>query len=191
MIALYDLTAFPETDWKNGQGRTRELARGDTQGGTWRVSLASIEGDGPFSSFPGFMRHLALASPGHLTLSTAADDGPHHLDRAGVILSFDGHMAVRSACPSGPVMAFNLMASHGQPALLFAHETPFTLPHTVHFTLLPLRGPWHVTGRGPAFGPGNVLQGKMAAGDRPLSISPMASSGPQAPLCLAALIPPS
>ncbi|GBQ90016.1 HutD/Ves family protein [Asaia krungthepensis] len=188
MIAPHDLTTFPETDWKNGQGRTRELARGDTQSGTWRVSLASIEGDGPFSSFPGLVRHLALASPGHLILSTAGDC-PHHLDRAGAILSFDGSMTVTAACPSGPVMAFNLMASHGQPALLHAHETPFTLPHTLHFTLLPLRGPWHVAGHGPAFGPGSVLQGKSAAGDTPLNISPMAPSGPQAPLCLAALIP--
>ncbi|GBR01174.1 HutD family protein [Asaia lannensis] len=190
MIALHDLTTFPETDWKNGQGRTRELARGDTQGGTWRVSLASIEGDGPFSSFPGLVRHLALASPGNLILNTEGDC-PHHLNSAGAILSFDGAMVVTAACPSGPVMAFNLMASHGQPALLRAHETPFPLPHTVHFTLLPLRGPWHVAGRGPAFGPGSVLQGKIVAGDTPLHISPMASSGPQAPLCLAALIPPS
>lgn len=190
MIALHDLTAFPETDWKNGQGRTRELARGDTQGGTWRVSLASIEGDGPFSSFPGLVRHLALASPGHLILSTA-DDCPHHLDRTGAILSFDGALALTAACPSGPVMAFNLMLSHEQPALLRAHETPFTLHHAMHFILLPLRATWHIAGRGPAFGPGSVLQGEIAAGDTPLEISPMAPSGPQAPLCLAALIPPS
>lgn len=188
MIAIHDLTAFPETCWKNGQGRTRELARGGMSGGPWRVSLASIESDGPFSLFPGLTRHLALASPGTLVL-VAAGSLPHYLDRAGAILRFDGADAVAAACPSGPVTAFNLMAPHGCLARLRAHETPFTLPHNAHVTLLPLRGTWHVAKDGPAFGPDALLQGETAAGNKPLEIIPALTNGAQTPLCLAAIIP--
>jgi environmental stress-induced protein Ves len=50
--------------WLNGGGLTRELARGPVSSAQaefgWRLSLADIERDGPFSSMPGCDRSFAL-----------------------------------------------------------------------------------------------------------------------------------
>src|SRR5690606_23181136 len=49
--------------WRNGLGWTREIHahRSDPAGDwTWRLSIAEIERDGPFSAFPGVDRALVL-----------------------------------------------------------------------------------------------------------------------------------
>ena len=47
--------------WKNGTGWTREIARmPDREDWDWRLSIAEIEQDGPFSVFPGIERELVL-----------------------------------------------------------------------------------------------------------------------------------
>lgn len=62
-----------EAPWANGGGTTREIARAEVGGRLlWRLSLARIDRDGPFSAFPGMRRILtvvagagvALAAPG-------------------------------------------------------------------------------------------------------------------------------
>ena len=58
--------------WKNGGGLTREVAahppQSDLGNFDWRVSLAEVRRGGPFSSFPGIDRHMAVIS-GRLELS--------------------------------------------------------------------------------------------------------------------------
>src|SRR3546814_16047971 len=61
---LIDLAALPLQPWKNGSGVTSELAI-DPPGATaenfrWRISLARIAQDGPFSAFPGITRWITL-----------------------------------------------------------------------------------------------------------------------------------
>src|SRR5258707_14720415 len=50
--------------WKNGGGHTHEIAAHPEGAGmaafAWRVSIAEIAQDGPFSSFPGVDRTLVL-----------------------------------------------------------------------------------------------------------------------------------
>ena len=42
--------------WKNGQGTTNQLLiEEDAQGIIWRVSIAEVKQDGPFSIFAGFV----------------------------------------------------------------------------------------------------------------------------------------
>ncbi len=59
--------------WKNGGGLTSEVATGPRGARVddfdWRVSIARIERDGPFSMFPGVDRTLVLLSGGPLTLA--------------------------------------------------------------------------------------------------------------------------
>lgn len=52
-------TAMP---WRNGAGTTREIAREPEHGEhfAWRLSLASLEVSGPFSSYQGYRRMVAL-----------------------------------------------------------------------------------------------------------------------------------
>jgi environmental stress-induced protein Ves len=98
--------------WKNGAGWTREIhahpATTSTQGWDWRLSIAEIEQDAPFSTFPGIDRELVLLSGNGLRLRF--DDGevqelqPPH-DR----LRFAGERGVTGELVDGPTQDFNLM----------------------------------------------------------------------------------
>jgi hypothetical protein len=49
--------------WANGRGMTTEMVRVDgPQGLLWRLSMASVTEDGPFSVFPGIERSLTVIS---------------------------------------------------------------------------------------------------------------------------------
>lgn len=59
-LTLADYTRQP---WKNGKGVTVELARAEVGGGLlWRLSMATVAEDGPFSLFPGIERNLTVIS---------------------------------------------------------------------------------------------------------------------------------
>jgi environmental stress-induced protein Ves len=95
--------------WKNGAGWTREILRWPREGDwTWRLSIAEIEEDAPFSSFPGVERELVLLSGNGLRLRF--DDGrvtelhpPHERAR------FAGESRVQGELIDGPTQDFNLM----------------------------------------------------------------------------------
>ncbi|MBB2206063.1 hypothetical protein HLH27_13705 [Gluconacetobacter takamatsuzukensis] len=143
---------------------TREIAAGSG----WRVSLADIDVDGAFSTFPGLKRRLALASEGRLTLHGLSPD-PVCLQVPGEIVRFDGEAAVSACCHGHAVQAFNLMAEIGAQADLACHRDPFTLPSGVRFFLLPLSGSWRVEAGTRSIVPGAIATGQMAA--QPISVS--------------------
>ncbi len=101
--------------WKNGLGWTREIARAtgaDGDGFDWRLSIADIERDAPFSIFPGIDRVLVLLSGNGLRLRF--DSGridtlapPHGIAR------FAGEEAVAGELVDGPTIDFNLMWRRG------------------------------------------------------------------------------
>jgi uncharacterized protein len=95
--------------WKNGLGWTREIVRvPDSDAWDWRLSIAEIERDAAFSSFPGIDRELVLLQGNGLRLKF--DDGreielmPPH-DR----LRFAGEDAVTGELVDGTTHDFNLM----------------------------------------------------------------------------------
>ena len=95
--------------WKNGAGWTREILRWPEAGAwEWRLSIAEIEEDAPFSAFPGVERELVLLRGNGLRLRF--DDGrvvalepPHGR------LRFAGEDGVRGELVEGPTQDFNLM----------------------------------------------------------------------------------
>ncbi|MEO6102652.1 MAG: HutD family protein [Pseudoxanthomonas sp.] len=95
--------------WKNGTGWTREIARmPDREEWDWRLSIAEIEQDGPFSVFPGIDRELVLIRGNGLRLRF--DDGevcelqpPHERIR------FAGERKAHGELLDGPTQDFNLM----------------------------------------------------------------------------------
>lgn len=95
--------------WKNGTGWTREIARfPETGNWDWRLSIAEIEQDGPFSVFPGIDRELVLIRGKGLRLrfedgETRELQPPH--DR----IRFAGERALHSELLDGPTHDFNLM----------------------------------------------------------------------------------
>ena len=95
--------------WKNGLGWTREIMCSPSQGDwNWRLSIAEIEEDAPFSRFEHVDRELVLLSGNGLALHF--DDGteqvlsPPH-DR----VCFPGERAVTGRLIDGPTQDFNLM----------------------------------------------------------------------------------
>jgi environmental stress-induced protein Ves len=103
------------TPWKNGGGRTREIAGGPT-GATiadfaWRVSVAEVENDGPFSAFPGVDREIMLIDGAAMVLDIA---GAEHRLAPYSPLAFPGDAETAGHIPSGPTRDLNLMTRRGQ-----------------------------------------------------------------------------
>ncbi|MFJ3723642.1 HutD family protein [Streptomyces sp. NPDC090045] len=99
------------TPWKNGGGVTREIATRPEGAGTgdfdWRVSLAEVAADGPFSSFPGVDRTLTLAEGAGMDLAVA---GVRHLvDERFAPRDFAGDEPTDCRLLDGPVVNFNVM----------------------------------------------------------------------------------
>lgn len=97
--------------WKNDGGWTTELAR-DPSGGEdfrWRVSIAEIENDGPFSAFPGVERDLILLDGEGIELDL---DGAEmrRLTQRFERVHFAGEARVDCRLIDGPTRDFNVMA---------------------------------------------------------------------------------
>ncbi|CAA9401848.1 MAG: hypothetical protein AVDCRST_MAG32-3008 [uncultured Nocardioides sp.] len=90
--------------WANGGGTTRELLRAED--GAWRVSLAEVERDGPFSSFPGRRRLLTVVTGAVLTL--VVDGIESHVEPRRPF-AFDGDAEVVARVPEGPVRVLNVI----------------------------------------------------------------------------------
>ncbi|KRF30631.1 HutD/Ves family protein [Nocardioides sp. Soil805] len=91
--------------WANGGGTTRELLRADD--GAWRVSLADVVGDGPFSPFPGRHRLLTVVDGPVLALVV---DGVEQVVEPRRPFAFDGAAEVGASVPEGPVRVLNVIA---------------------------------------------------------------------------------
>lgn len=102
-------TAWRPQPWKNGGGTTYEIARGDdTLGFTWRLSLAHVEADGPFSLFPGVDRTIALIAGAGFTLRRSGETLVT-LTEPLVPFAFSGDDALDCTLVCGPVRDLNLM----------------------------------------------------------------------------------
>lgn len=95
--------------WKNGTGWTREILRmPDRSDWNWRLSIAEIERDGPFSVFPGVDRELVLIHGNGLRLRFS-DGEVRELHPPHDRVRFAGEREVESELLDGPTHDFNLM----------------------------------------------------------------------------------
>lgn len=103
--------------WRNGSGETAEIVIGPAgatiEGFDWRVSMAHIEVDGPFSSFPGKDRTLMILRGDGLKLSIA-DGEPAELTRDSDPFAFPGDVAARAALLGGAVTDLNVMTNRAR-----------------------------------------------------------------------------
>ena len=108
LIAFASLLPVP---WKIGGGSTTEIAA--LPPGTqfhdfdWRISLATVLQDGPFSLFPGVDRTLALVEGPGLVLDV--DERRFMLDDEDAVIEFAGESTVRATLDGGPSIDFNVM----------------------------------------------------------------------------------
>jgi len=101
---------YPVTAWKNGRGVTREvISVGTRPDGTfgWRLSMADIVVDAPFSRFAGIERHLAVLAGGPLEI--VVEGTPRRIEVGGAITTFAGDAVVSARPIEATVTDLNLM----------------------------------------------------------------------------------
>lgn len=108
MSRIERLSAVAAEAWKNGGGVTRTLAR---QGDDWRVSLATIDRDGAYSSFAGLTRLSLIIEGAGITLRDGAQTV---LLAPAVAAIYDGAPAWQASLHGGTCTALNVMAQAGQ-----------------------------------------------------------------------------
>lgn len=115
--------------WRNGGGETREVCAWPPGAGledfAWRVSVATIERDGPFSRFPGMERITVLLDGAGLRLS----DGVGHVRLSSPFaqVAFDGALQWKCELEEGRVQVFNVMVRAGMAARVVAADSPFVV----------------------------------------------------------------
>jgi uncharacterized protein len=108
---------FKSMPWKNGRGTTMEIAaepagvKLDDGSLLWRLSSAPLTEDGPFSSFPGLSRFLALTEGKELGLRFPNREVTL---RAGDVYHFKGEEQVSAKLTDGPVKDLGLLYREGR-----------------------------------------------------------------------------
>ncbi len=116
---LVDANQVHAQPWRNGGGCTRELLVWPTaQDWLFRISLAQVAQDGPFSSFPGIERWIVLVEGGGMTLRFAS--GSEHLSIGREPLRFDGALAPACSLERGATIDLNLMVDRSRGSGLLA-----------------------------------------------------------------------
>jgi len=109
------------TAWKNGGGSTTEIAvappHASLDSFDWRVSMARVASDGPFSEFAGIDRTLAVVTGGGLLL-TIGEAAPIVLDRNSDPISFAGDTPTSARLAADAITDLNVMTRRGR----FAHR---------------------------------------------------------------------
>jgi environmental stress-induced protein Ves len=137
--------------WKNGGGVTREIVCMPPGAGMgdfdWRVSIAHIAGDGPFSAFPGIDRVITLLSGGGVHL--LGDDGlvNHRLDTPLAPFAFAGEAAIHARLLAGDCHDFNLMTRRAVcSASLQVLRSACEWPVAAQGLLMAVQGSWRLEG---------------------------------------------
>lgn len=97
--------------WKNGGGWTTQLAASSVNGDSafdWRISIADVESDGAFSTFPQCDRYIALLDGIGMELRSEGSE-PLRLERRLQFIRFDGETNTYGKLISGPVRDFNVI----------------------------------------------------------------------------------
>ena len=114
MVRILRSVDYVARPWKNGGGTTRDIAVSPPGASLdtfeWRLSLAQVDRDGPFSRFDNVDRTLVLLS-GAMTL--------HERERRIDLVhnepfAFEGERAIEATVAGGCTLDFNVMTRRGR-----------------------------------------------------------------------------
>jgi len=112
MTVLIPYASLEPAPWKNGGGSTIEIAVFPTAAAfdefDWRISLATIAHDGPFSVFRDIDRTLALVEGPGVSLDIDGD-ARFVLNEESPIVEFPGEARVIASMLGAPTTDFNVM----------------------------------------------------------------------------------
>ena len=115
-MRIIDKTTFREMPWANGAGVTTELfVHKDATSGRilWRLSMAGVDSDGPFSHFEGYDRILVLLSGQGITL-VHGDGTEHRLVNVYDLAVFPGDAGTHATLSGDPVRDFNVIVDRAR-----------------------------------------------------------------------------
>lgn len=108
---------YREMTWKNGKGVTVEIAispeAATVDDFDWRVSMATVSEDGPFSSFPGIDRTLSVLDGKGLEL-TVEGEAPARLTVETAPHGFAADKPTQARLIGGKLTDFNVMTRRGK-----------------------------------------------------------------------------
>ncbi|WP_119303220.1 HutD/Ves family protein [Dongia deserti] len=117
---------YQRMPWKNGGGTTTEIWKAASPDGEmlWRLSIADVASDGPFSVFPGIDRWIMVIEGKGMELTI--DGQVRQIDDPFKPLAFSGDAKADCRLVEGPIRDFNLMVarSYGSGALRVSHLAP-------------------------------------------------------------------
>lgn len=144
-IRFADLRPEP---WRNGGGSTVEIVRsGGVDDFDWRISVATINADGPFSVIAGVDRWLVVLK-GRVVLK-CGDAAPLRLDPQTAPFCFDGEADTQAILPDGTATVLNVMSRRNRPpALVSGYGT--TTDDCGAFCFLNTADTWMMTATGQA-----------------------------------------
>ena len=98
--------------WANGKGTSYEVAsdRNASNQWSWRVAIAPVVEDGPFSSLPGIDRQLVVVDGNGMVLEV---DGKTVECLPGDVVSFSGDSTTSARLINGPIVDVGLMTVKG------------------------------------------------------------------------------
>ncbi|MBS0443809.1 MAG: HutD family protein [Proteobacteria bacterium] len=160
---MIDLAAIAPQRWKNDAGLTREIALGPAGAGLddfgWRLSVAELERDAPFSAFPGIDRCIVVIAGAGMALHDAAG-APVRTLAPLEPWAFEGERALHARLAHGPCRDFNVMTRRGAwRAELQVLREPAPLARGDVTALLVAQGRWQLGGERC-----DVLQGLLLEG---------------------------
>lgn len=111
----FDLRDIAPQPWKNGAGLTREIAFGGASSADfdWRLSVAEVERDAPFSAFPGVDRCIVLLRGDGMRLRSGDGRVDQRLSEPLAPFGFSGDVALEATLAGGPSCDFNVMTRRG------------------------------------------------------------------------------
>ena len=108
---IYSPQSFQTLPWRNGLGSTVELlveTPNKNEAFSWRLSIASVANDGPFSDFSGYDRTLLLLEGSGITLNKP--NGIFKVLNSSLdYANFKGEDLIDAALHDGPIKDFNVM----------------------------------------------------------------------------------
>lgn len=151
----FDVETIAPTRWKNGAGLTREIvvwppgaAMGEFD---WRLSVAELQRDAPFSAFAGVDRCIVVLDGAGMRL---VDDRGARVQELQPLepWAFEGERVLQAELPHGPCRDFNVMTRRGRwRATVHVLRDGAEVDAADATLLLAVRGRWRSEGR--ALGP--------------------------------------
>jgi environmental stress-induced protein Ves len=164
--------------WRNGGGATTQIVVAPDDGAQgnptaarflYRVSIADVETDGPFSRFEGYDRHIMMLSGRGMTLDCGAH-GVVDLTEPLVPRRFSGDWDVRGTLVDGAVRDFNLIVDRARAtSSLEVHQ--IAAPVAMTFDADAVCVVYVITGA-----LANCAEGETLVADAPFEIAPRGSA---------------